>query len=190
MIKKIINICGKAGSGKDTFANYLQEEFEKRNLTILRLNYADYLKYLCQKLFNWNGQKDEEGRTLLQKVGTDIVREQDADFWVRSVYEVATLFDSFYDYVICADCRFPNENEFWQKAGYKTETIWIERLKQQNILNEEQLAHSSENSMLGYHFNSVVFNDTLEGLRQTAEQYVNELLKDTKDIGNTEETNQ
>ena len=180
MIKKVINISGKAGAGKDTFANMLQKTLEEKGKTVLRMSYADYLKYICTKLFAWDGQKDEKGRTLLQKVGTDIVREQDPDFWVRNVCDLAQLFDDFYDYVICADCRFPNENDFWQEAGFDTYTVKIVRPNYETSLDKEQLAHSSENSMENYNFDFQIINDTLEGLEVSVEVFALELLENER----------
>lgn len=176
MIKAVINISGKAGSGKDTFADMIQKKLEEQGKTVMRINYADYLKYLCTKLFAWDGQKDEKGRSLLQKVGTDIVRAQHSDFWVENVYQLAVLFNNFYDYVICADCRFPNENEYWRKKGFNTCSVQIVREGYETKLNEEQLTHESENSMNNYDFDCVIFNDTLEGLEKTSETFVSDFL--------------
>lgn len=180
MIKKVINVSGKAGAGKDTFANMVQKILEEQGKTVMRISYADYLKYICTKLFAWDGKKDEKGRTLLQKVGTDIVREQDPDFWVRNVCELAQLFDSFYDYVICADCRFPNEDEYWQQLGFDTCSVKIIRPKYETTLDKEQLAHSSENSMETYNFDWQIINDTLDGLEVSVEIFVLELLEEEK----------
>ena len=180
MIKKVINISGKAGSGKDTFADMLQKSLEAKGKTVMRMSYADYLKYICTKLFAWNGKKDEKGRTLLQKVGTDIVRAQNPDFWVKAVCELATLFDGFYDYVICADCRFPNENDFWQQAGFDTCSIQMVRRNYKTNLDSEQLAHSSENAMNNYDFDFSVINDTLEGLEKTAEVFALDIIENER----------
>ena len=38
--------------------------------------YAYYLKDLAKRYCNWDGQKDEAGRRLLQVLGTDIIRQK------------------------------------------------------------------------------------------------------------------
>ena len=73
---KFICISGKAGSGKDTAAEYLQQEIEMDGYNVLIYHYADILKFVLQRLFGWDGVKDEYGRSLLQYVGTEKVRKK------------------------------------------------------------------------------------------------------------------
>ena len=51
----------------------------------LIVHYADLLKYMCKTFFGWNGEKDEFGRSLLQRVGTDCIRNVEPDYWVDFV---------------------------------------------------------------------------------------------------------
>lgn len=191
MIKGIINISGLAGSGKDTFADMLKLEFQKQDFKVLRINYADYLKFICQKYFDWDGNKDEAGRSLLQKVGTDIVRRNNPDFWVELVAYTALQFGDYFDFVICGDCRFPNENNYWiEEVEAITYTINIVRPDLETKLTPEQTQHASETSMQDYPFNYTVMNTgTLEELQNSAETVVQNILseyiyikKDAKDI--------
>ena len=76
---KIILISGKAQHGKDTFAKALQPYFEPYNTKIV--HFADALKFVCSQYYDWNGVKDNLGRTILQRVGTEVVRAQDEHFW-------------------------------------------------------------------------------------------------------------
>ena len=63
---RVITISGKARSGKDTTALLLKEALEKKGYRVLITHYADLLKFVCKEYFGWNGEKDEEGRTLIQ----------------------------------------------------------------------------------------------------------------------------
>ena len=67
---KIINISGKAMAGKDTCALILKEKLESKNKKVLITHFADLVKYVSKQFFNWNGIKDEQGRTILQRIGT------------------------------------------------------------------------------------------------------------------------
>ena len=71
---KIYAISGKAQHGKDTFAELLYQELTDKGYKVLVTHYGDLVKYICKTIFNWDGQKDEKGRHLLQYVGTDIFR--------------------------------------------------------------------------------------------------------------------
>ena len=60
---KVVCISGHARSGKDTVAKILHDQLVKDNTEVLITHYADLLKYICKTFFNWNGKKDEQGRT-------------------------------------------------------------------------------------------------------------------------------
>lgn len=144
---KIILISGHAQSGKDTSALYLRKAFElKHPGRVCVTHYADLLKYICSSYFNWDGLKDEQGRTLLQHVGTDIIRAQDPDFWVDFLIRFLSVMKNKWDYVIIPDARFPNEIERFKQAGFDTIHIRITR-PDTNALTEEQRSHISETAL-------------------------------------------
>ena len=70
---QIVCISGKAQHGKDTTASILREELIQRGYKVLVIHHADLLKFMARSMFEWDGQKDENGRHLLQYIGTDIV---------------------------------------------------------------------------------------------------------------------
>lgn len=178
---KIICISGQAESGKDTFANYIQLGLEDNNKKVLKVHYADLVKYICSNYLNWNGQKDESGRTLLQTFGTDIVRAHDKDYWVKFIANTLELTDKLihYDYIIIPDCRFPNELDYWIDNDYQV--TWIQMLRNiENHLTNKQKHHASEISLQGYSkITPVVIqnNSNMYDLEKKARLLVNVLLK-------------
>ena len=72
---KVICISGKAQHGKDTSALMVKEMLEDDGYKVLIAHYGDLVKYICRTFFQWNGEKDEAGRSLLQRIGTDAVGE-------------------------------------------------------------------------------------------------------------------
>ena len=113
MKTKIICISGKARHGKDTLAAIIKDELIAAGAKNVRIEkYGDLVKFIVTNWCDWNGKKDEAGRSLLQRVGTDIVRKQNPDYWVDFVVEVAKLFSGTEwgcDYLLIPDTRFPNE---------------------------------------------------------------------------------
>ena len=89
---KVVCISGKARHGKDTLAGILKNYLEDSGNKVLVAHFGDLVKYICEKFFDWDGQKDEKGRTLLQYVGTDVVRTQEPNFWTDFIKKVLTLF--------------------------------------------------------------------------------------------------
>ena len=105
---KIITISAKAKNGKDFCASLIKQKLESRGNKVLIAHYADLLKYICKTFFGWDGKKNQEGRTLLQYVGTDVIRQKNPDYWVNFIVSILNLFPNEWDYVLIPDTRFPN----------------------------------------------------------------------------------
>ena len=166
---KVILISGKAQHGKDTTARFLKEAFETEGACVLITHYGDLLKYICRTFFGWDGQKDEAGRSLLQYVGTEAIRRQDANFWVHFLTEMLDFFPNEWDYVIIPDCRFQNEVYEPRYLNFDTTHIRVVRPNFDNGLTPEQKAHPSETDLDEVVPDFMFMNDsTLDELRRTA----------------------
>lgn len=145
-MKKVICISGKAGAGKDTTALYMKDYLESKGYKVLICHYADLLKFICKNFFGWNGEKDEHGRSLLQHIGTDIVRSIDKNYWVAFINEILCMFEDEWDYAIIPDARFENEISYLKTHGHTV--IHIRKLgSSSNLFNDIQKNHPSETSM-------------------------------------------
>lgn len=167
-------ISGKARHGKDTFAGFLRDALERRGYRVLIFHYADLLKYLATQYFGWNGVKDDTGRTLLQWLGTDTVRERDPEFWVDFAVRMFKVFHTEWDYILIPDCRFPNEiDKMKTDMGLfcKVLTMRIDRgINFDNGLSEEQKNHPSETALDDYDFDYYIHNHLdLEDFQMMAE---------------------
>ena len=120
----LVGITGKAGSGKDTIADYLIKMYGYKKIAL-----ADPIKRLVKDIFvlddftvydrierekplpQWEGWTV---RKLLQFIGTELFREKiDDAIWVKSLW-LRVQNDKQNNY-ICSDVRFPNEKEFLEK---------------------------------------------------------------------------
>ena len=131
----IIGICGFAGSGKDTIADYLQNIHQFR-----RESFAHTLKDAVASVFGWDRDM-LEGRTresrewreqadtwwterlnitvtprlVLQVWGTEVARKSyHDDIWIASL---ENKLRKTHDDVVISDCRFPNEIRAIKVAG-------------------------------------------------------------------------
>ena len=162
---RVICISGKARHGKDTAAGFLRTLLEGNGEKVLVIHYADYLKFICQNCYGWDGKKDEAGRTLLQYIGTDLVRTRDPGFWVRILSETLAVLDGEWDTVIIPDCRFPNEVFGLIGAGFDTTHVRVVRPHYYSEMTAAQMAHPSETAMDGVVPDGVIVNDgTLKDL--------------------------
>ena len=144
---KVITISGHAGHGKDTTARFIKNTLECFGNKVLITHYADLLKYICKTYLGWDGQKDERGRTLLQHIGTDIVRNENPDYWVDFMIFVLGLSADKWNYVIIPDTRFPNEISRLRQDGFDVLHIRVERPRFENNLTSNQSIHQSETSL-------------------------------------------
>ena len=162
---KVICISAKAQHGKDTSALILKELYEAKGKKVLITHFADLLKYICKQYFNWDGNKNEKGRTLLQYIGTDVVGTKNPAFWAEFVVSILKLFEHDWDYVIIPDCRYPIEITT-VGASFETHLLRIERPNFDNGLTEAQKNHPSEVDMDNYAFDAIIYNKgSLEDLK-------------------------
>ena len=179
-----ILISGKSGSGKDMLAQFMKEELEKHGKRVLIIHYADAVKWVLRDYFNWDGKKDAVGRTLLQRIGTDVVRACHPNFWTGIVVGLIQSFEPYsdFDVALVPDARFPNEVDIALQSLKNCVATRIERNGEPWVnptLTEDQRNHPSETSLDCYAFDYVIHNDEgLDTLRESAKT----LLEDLKII--------
>lgn len=173
---KVICISGKARHGKDFTASAMKEVLEENGQKVLIMHYADLLKFMCEKYFDWDGNKDEKGRSLLQYVGTEMVRSQDPDYWVKYIVGVFKLFRNVWDVVLISDVRFPNEIEGLRGYDWDVISIRVMRADFDNGLTSEQKSHSSETALDDYKFDITLSNDGTDNYKSIIAKTCTDLL--------------
>lgn len=178
---KVIIISGKSGAGKDMLAHFMKEKLESQGKKVLTIHYGDAVKWVLRDYYNWDGQKDEKGRTLLQHIGTDVVRAKYPNFWTGIVAGLVSAFEEEFDVALIPDARFPNEVEIVMDMISNSVCVRIERKNPDGspwvnpAFTAEQLAHPSETSLDKYAFDYIVHND--DGLQELKESAIT-LLED------------
>ena len=134
----IVGLVGLIGSGKDTAADFLVEQYNFR-----RESFAGHLKDIVSIVFGWDRDM-LEGRTtesrqwreqtdlwwsarlqmnitprwVLQYWGTDVLRNNfHNDIWLASLEK---KISSDNGNIVITDCRFPNEIAILKKLNAKT----------------------------------------------------------------------
>lgn len=186
---KVILISGKAQAGKDTAANEFKRLYERDGLRVCIFHYADLLKFYASQYFGWDGMKDEYGRTLLQHIGSDIVRAERPSYWVNHAVNFINVFNKEFDVMIIPDVRFKNEIEhlvFHAKRAqhycpgpdHQFYYIRVTRPGYNNGLTEQQKRHVSETELDGYVPSPNVVDESFELINN------GRLSKYAKDIDN------
>lgn len=182
---KVILISGKSGSGKDTLANFLEEQYKKRNKKVLIIHFADMVKEFAKLYYNWDGVKDEKGRTLLQHLGTDTIRATYPNYWAELVGKFLNAVKDDFDVALIPDLRFLNEYKIVKKYNKASFSIRINKIDENGnfILNPlftaEQNSHPSECDLDDYTFDLMVNNcGTLDDLKADSFEIINYLEKE------------
>ena len=105
---KHIGLIGLAGSGKDTAAEVLY------SYGYARYAFADRVKNLAWR-FDWDGNKDERGRALLQNIGM-AGRQYDPAIWIKYV-ELMIEAGEDSRLIVFTDVRFQNEADYVRGKG-------------------------------------------------------------------------
>ena len=172
-MKQLLLLSGKAGAGKDTFADSIA------SYGFHKYSFAKALKDEASR-GGWDGAKDERGRLLLQQLGT-VWRNYEPDHWIRRLQESIS-----HDLVTITDCRYRNEISLMQtwgrEHGYSVVTVRINRSDHDNGLSKDARAHDSECELDDEVFDMVVENNgTLLqfciGARENIKRYMEELVK-------------
>ena len=156
---KVVLISGKARSGKDQSALFIKDYMEKStHKRVVIVKYGDFLKGFLKNSLGWDGKKDENGRSLLQKFGTDVIRKSYEYAFTDMMIALLKGICKTFDYVLISDVRFPNEADEI-KAIFDSITLRITRDKNESLLTKEQLSHQSETAMDNYDFDAYINNN-------------------------------
>lgn len=176
-MQKIILISGEARSGKDTLAEILTERLDGKCITI---SMADYLKVMAKKYYQWDGKKDERGRTLLQQLGTDKIREELGwhTFHVERVCQDIEIIQDRFDFVLIPDVRFRDEMFYTMaKFPYDTVTMKMNRPNLKSSLTEEQRNHRSEQDLKGFrHDYNLVCDEGIPAVEEEVDDILGEFI--------------
>lgn len=168
----LIGLIGNKGSGKDTFANYINKKYD-----FISYAFADKLKQICKILFELNDEQlngklkedriDELGvspRTLFQRIGTDLFRNllpviipelkkflKNDSIWIKS-FEIWYKKKQKNQNIVVTDVRFKNEADIIKKNGGIL--IKINRFDKSND------NHLSENELETIDYDILILNDS------------------------------
>lgn len=162
---KLIGLAGVSGSGKDTLAELVKDEYE-------RMAFADSLKNICIEYLglSYDDAYTQEGkkkfnnfwgmtnREILQKIGTDAMRNGfHNEVWTKmlELKIIKSLKEN--KKIIITDCRFDNEAALVEKLGGIV--MKIERKNMKSNLNESEKNHVSEKGLDEKYISSIILND-------------------------------
>ena len=180
----IIGFGYKKGVGKSTSAEYVHGKLIRGTSSFKRftfiLSFGNAIKNIA-KSFNWNGEKDERGRRLLQEIG-DVGRHYNQDIWIDFVLGVIQRQEDFRrrwsnnkwsSVYLIDDIRFEDEAQALRSLSMVDKTILI-RLDRETGFED---GHKSEHGLDNFEDWDLIIdnNGTPEELYEKLDDLINSL---------------
>ena len=158
---KVILLGGRANSGKDTTAEIIGDIYRKKGLKTVNIQITYYIKMYAKNITNWDGNNDTKPRTLLQQLGTEVIRNTiDKDFFIRRIIEDIEVYSRYFDIITVSDCRLPNEFDSIKQKYKDTICIHIIRPNYKSYLSSTQKQHITETLVDNYNgYDYEIVND-------------------------------
>lgn len=182
LIKKepiILVVAGKSGSGKDTFCKMLKEYVKEKELKTINLQFSSYIKTYAKNITNWDGSEDTKPRTLLQELGTEIIRNNiDKKFFINRIIDDIKVYSYFFDIITISDARLPEELDEIYSAFNNVYKINIKKDNVINKLDEKQSKHHTEIALDNYdNYNFIIENNgSLDELKEKMINIIDEVI--------------
>ena len=169
--KHIFIINGAAGSGKDSFVDYvkiLSKEFVETG-DVVNFSSVDEIKKVAKNL-GWTGQKDEKDRKFLSDLKS--LTTKYCDFSFKSMIHVVSDFlKSLNESILFLHIREPEEIER-AKIAFNAKTLLITRIGVTPIKS-----NNSDAKVHDYKYDVVIRNDQdLEALKTTAAIFLSDVI--------------
>ena len=179
---KIIFIGGKANSGKDTAAEYIDEYYRSRGLDVVNIQISYYMKMYAKEIAKWDGDNETKPRQLLQDLGTELIRKQiDEYFFIKRIIQDIDVYSRYFDIITISDGRLPEEFAAVKLAYPETVTVHVTRPGYSSKLSKDQKAHVTESLVDEIEYDLDLVNDgTLDEFQTKCIDLVREIEKNTK----------
>lgn len=166
---KIYILNGKAGSGKTTFFELIEEKCHNYVFNYSTVDLVKKVAYGC----GWNGEKTPENRKFLSDLKDLLTEWNDVPYKdclkeIKRITSLADIYDVEHDdWAIFIDCREPKEiQKFVDRLGAKT--IFIDRK-----IEDYNASNHADANVENFEYDIVINNNgTLEDLAAVAMNFI------------------
>ena len=178
---KIILLGGRANSGKDSTAEFIDEYYRSRGLDVVNIQIATYLKMYAKNIAKWDGDNETKPRQLLQDLGTELIRKEiDQYFFIKRIIQDIDIYSRYFDIITISDGRLPEEFASIKLAYPETVTVHVTRPGFESKLSKEQKAHITETLVDEIEYDLEIVNDgSINDLQKKSIELVQTIEKNT-----------
>ena len=179
----IFIVSGKANAGKDNTCELINNNVKLKSLKSINLQFSSYIKMYAKKISGWNGEEETKPRSLLQELGTEIIRKKiDEMFFINRIIGDIKVYSYYFDIITISDARLPVEIDTISKEFKNVVKINVVRPNFENNLNNIERKHITETALDNYdNYDYTLVNDgTINDLNEKIKKIFNEVIKDEK----------
>ncbi len=168
-------IGGKARTGKGEISHLFKQEYEKRGYAVCEIQMMRTLKGYLKDYFGWDGKEETKPRTLLQQMGTEIIREKMGKnyFHIDRLTEDITVLSNYFSVFVVNDIRLPLEIEEMKKRFPNVVSIHVTMDHYTSPLEPTEQTHITELALDHYkNFDYEIVNYSLNQLASDIIQIV------------------
>ena len=178
---KIILLGGRANSGKDSTAEFIDEYYRSRGLDVVNIQIAYYMKMYAKQIAHWDGDNETKHRQLLQDLGTELIRKEiDQYFFIKRIIQDIDIYSRYFDIITISDGRLPEEFASIKLAYPETVTVHVTRPGFESKLSKEQKAHITETLVDEIEYDLEIVNDgSIDDLQKKSIEWVQTIEKNT-----------
>ena len=176
---KIFIASGKANSGKDTTCELINNYIKLKGLKSVNLQFSSYIKMYAKTIAGWDGNEDTKPRSLLQELGTDVIRKYiDEYFFINRIIDDIKVYSYYFDVITISDARFPKELDSIKNNFKDVYKINIKRPNFENNLNDIQRKHVTEVALDNYNdYDYILVNDgSINDLNDKIKQIIDKVI--------------
>ena len=174
-MEKLFLLAGKARSGKDTAADYIEEYYSDKK--VIRLMYGGWIKEYAVMLSDWGGSEDDKPRELLQQIAVQS-RKINPGYTIKRMEEDINILKDYCDIIIITDARMPEEVMMPKEKFKETITIKVWRNNFETSLTEKQQKDITEIALDNFdNYDYVLENDgSLDDFKEKVIKLIKEAL--------------
>ena len=175
----IFIVSGKANSGKDTSCELINNYVKLKSIKSVNLQFSSYIKMYAKVISGWDGNEDTKPRSLLQELGTNIIRNKiDNEFFIKRIIGDIKVYSYYCDVITISDARLPLEIDSINSEFENVYKLNIQRPNFENNLNCNERRHITEVALDDYNdYDYVVVNDgTIEDLNNKVIKIIDEVI--------------
>lgn len=169
-------ICGRARTGKNTVADIIYDHYKDDSV---RLSYTTYLKNYAMMISNWNGEDETKPRSLLQSLGTEIIKDNiDSKLLINRTIEDIKVLSYFKKVIIISGARRKDEIDDLKKIFDNVVSIKVLKNNVSQKLSVNENNHITETDLDDYdNFDYKINND---GSISELEEKVNLIISEVE----------